>query len=550
MLVHRLSRATEPGRGQRGEHMERDGDSTTPPTDARPNVAERSATFIGSFALLGRIVERASAFGLIILIASVYGSSFHADLYFIASIGPLLIGSTVGEAIGTALLPALVRAEPDREEEQRVLASAFWLVFAGLVAIAAVYVGGVAIVVHAQAPAGSARLAPWLAFAPLTVLLGLSGYLAAVLLRFQRYIWPPFRMAIASVGALVFTGIALLFSHDIAYVGAAVSAGWAVSVGLMFVEAIHAAGTSAFGRPSRAAARKVLGLGRKTASAALSSLLGGQVFVLLERLIASTAGVGAVATLSYARGIAFAPSILGQAVAAGIYPGMVRAHERREPALVQHFLLRSLRLTLFIGACVATYFLIYGDPVASAVLQRGQLGAAAAVAVGAVLSAFSLAVVGNMLLILASRTFFAIDYFAAAALAQGAVLVVYVVVAVPFREAWGLSGLALAFGVAELSGGITGLVLAVRRLGMSGGVLAREAVLPALARGAFIAVLLLIYRLGIHLVGVPLHLRGLVDMGGSGLVLVVASIVVLWFAGWPETERIKSVAGRMLGRVR
>src|SRR5579872_4064445 len=91
MLVHRLSRATEPERGQPGEHMDqRDGDSTIQPGEARPGMTRRSASFIGGFALLGRIVERVAAFGLIVLIASVFGSSFQADLYFIASIAPLL----------------------------------------------------------------------------------------------------------------------------------------------------------------------------------------------------------------------------------------------------------------------------------------------------------------------------------------------------------------------------------------------------------------------------------------------------------------------------
>ena len=548
MLVHRLSRATEPGRGQRGEHMERDGDSTILPGEARPDVAARSATFIGSFALLGRVVERIAAFGLIVLIASVYGSSFQADLYFIASIAPLLIGTTAGDAVATSLLPALVRAEADPDAESRFLATCFWVVIGGLVAITAAYVGAAAVVVHVAAPAGNSRLAPWLAFAPLAVLIGLSGYLAAVLLRYQRYVWPPFRMAVASAGALAFTGLVLPFSHDIAYIGAAVSAGWAASVGLMIAEVVHVAGWRAFGRPSRAAARELVGLGRRTASAALSGLLGGQMFVLIERFIAASTGVGAVATLSYARGIAFAPSIFAQAIAVGVYPGMVRAHERREPGVVRDTLLRGLRLTLFVGVAIATYLALYGTPIASAVLQRGKLDVAAADAVGAVLTAFALAVVGNVLLILAARTFFSTDYFMAAVLAQSAVLLVYVVVVLPFREEWGLPGLALAFGAAELTGGVIALALVARRLALPGTGLLRDAVLPALLRAALVLAPLAVYRLAVDHTHVPVGLRGLTEVGGSGLLFLVLSAVALWFAGWPETERLKAVGLRILRR--
>jgi putative peptidoglycan lipid II flippase len=548
MLFHRLSRATKPGRDHRGEHVERDGDSISVSAEIMPSSAERSATYIGAFALLGRLVERASAFGLIVLIAAAYGSSFSADLYFIASIAPLLIGSTAGDAISTALLPALVRGEAQPEAEARVLASGFWFVVGALSVMTVAYVGVAAVVVRVAAPAGNSRLAPWVAFAPLIVLLGVSGYLAAVLLRFQRYVWPPLRAAFASLGAFVLTAVALAFSRDITYVAVAVTAGWSLSVALMAGEVVHVSGTRVFGRPSWAALRELFGLAGRTASAALTGLLGGQAFVLMERLIASTSGVGAVSTLSYARGIAFTPNLFGQAVAVGVYPGMVRAHERREVETVQYYFLRGLRLTLLIGVGTAAYLAVFGTPLASAVLQRGKLGSEAADAVGTVLSAFALALIGNLLLILLTRTFFATDYFAAAAWAQSVVVAVYVLSAIPLRDAWGLPGLALAFGVAEFSGGIFGLALAARRLQLSVGQLLSVAVIPAVTRSTLVVVPLLLYRLVTAETHAPQALQGLINAGGSALLFVAMTAFAVWTARWPETERLKAVARRVLWR--
>lgn len=513
----------------------------------RPPLALRSATFIGVFSLAGRVVERLAAFGLIVLIASAYGSGYTADLYFIASIGPLLLGSLLGEAIATSVLPLLVRRG---RQGARLAATGLWLT-AGLLAVVTVaYVGVAAAVVRLQAPAGSSHLGPWLAFAPIILLLGLSGYLGAVLLQQQRYIWPPFRTAAATIGGLVFVGVALFFTHRLAVVGAGVTAGYALSCALMLAEARNAGRGVLVARPDGASAAELVGLWRKAAVSGLSGLLGGQAFVLLERAIAASAGVGAVATLSYARGVAFTPNVLGQAVASGMYPGILRAHERRELDVVRDFFVRGLRLTIFLAAALATYFAAFGSPVIVALLERGAFGADASSETGRVLAVFALALAANLVLIFVSRVFYAVDFFGAALWCQGAVLAVYAVLAIPFREAWGLEGLALAFGAAEAAGAVTGLVLAARRLGLGPRELGAATLLPALRRAAIVAAALVAYRLVVARTGVPIQYAGLVHVGGSLLVLTLAASLTLWTAGWPETERIKQAGRAVLIRAR
>src|SRR3972149_2834971 len=83
------------------------------PPSRRP-YANRSASYIGSITLLGRIAERLGAFAQILLIAGVLGSTVDADLYFIASIVPLMLGGVVGEALYASILPAVV-ARRDRD---------------------------------------------------------------------------------------------------------------------------------------------------------------------------------------------------------------------------------------------------------------------------------------------------------------------------------------------------------------------------------------------------------------------------------------------------
>ena len=73
--------------------------------------AERSASFIGFALLAGRLLDRAGAFGQVLLIAAVLGSTTRADLYFIASIVPLTIGNVIGEAFAAAVLPRAAKAD-------------------------------------------------------------------------------------------------------------------------------------------------------------------------------------------------------------------------------------------------------------------------------------------------------------------------------------------------------------------------------------------------------------------------------------------------------
>src|SRR3712207_1688966 len=86
---------------------------TTPPSPGR--LTTRSASFIGSMTLAGRILERAAALGQIVVLAAFLGATTQADLYFIASIVPLMIGGLLGEAFYVSILPALSRRS-DREQ--------------------------------------------------------------------------------------------------------------------------------------------------------------------------------------------------------------------------------------------------------------------------------------------------------------------------------------------------------------------------------------------------------------------------------------------------
>lgn len=501
----------------------------------------RSATYIGSFTFAARLVERLGAFGQIAVIASIFGSSFVADRYFVASIVPLIIGAITGEALSANIMPALVRSRG--AATARLVAAGFWLSAAILVLITLVYLGVAAIVVERASPAGSRGLGVWYAFAAVGPLLGLSGFLSAVLTFHERYVWPPFRSALASAGGFVLMLVVAAFSHDLVWLGAAVTGGYLLSFLALVVETRRVAGSGSLAAPTLGGLRAAIALGGGLASPVLGGLLGGQIFVLLERALASTIGVGAVSILSYARGVVFTPVIVAQSIALGIYPGMVRAYEAGDLEHVRGALLRGIRLTLFLAACFAAFFAAFGREAIAVLLQRGAFEPQAATAAGTVIAAFSLALLGNMVMIFTARLFYAVDYFRGVVWVQIWVLVVYAAVALPLRAHWHASGLAFAFGLAEASAAVYSLVLAGRRVGLTARRAALTAGGPALARAAVVAAAFGALRLTAD-AGV---------LGGSFVRLaaaIAAGLVVggavLWSANWPELGRVRRRLRRLL----
>jgi putative peptidoglycan lipid II flippase len=503
----------------------------------------RSATFIGTLTLTARIVERLGAFGQIALIASVYGSGFISDRYFVASIGPLVIGAVAGEALSANILPALVR----RTREARLVSAALWLSAGALLVVTAVYLLVAWLVVREASPAGSTRVGVWWMFAPVATLLALSGLLSGVLTYFEKYVWPPFRTAIATVAGFVLTAIVVQFTHDLVWVAAAIVGGYALSFAALVLEVRRVVGVASITLPPRDAIVEILPMGRGLGAPVAGGLLGGQVFVLLERTFAASIGVGAVSTLSYARGLVFTPLIVSQSIALGVYPGMLRAYEARELGNVRTAFERGLRLTLFLGLAGGFLFVLFGKETVHVLLQRGAFDPRDTSDAGTVLAVFTPALIGSMSMVFIARLFYAVDYFRAVVWTQAVALVVYVVIALPLRALWETSGLALAFGLAELTGATYGIVIGGRRIELGWRHLAAAVLVPACARAAIVICAVVVARLAVDLASVE------TDIARLAIAVVVdaaAIAAVLWFSAWPEVGPLKRRARSVVARAR
>lgn len=501
-------------------------------------LPRRSASYIGSVTLAARVADRLAALGQILLVASVLGASTQADLYFIASIAPLAIGTIVGEALFAVILPPLVR-EPDDRLRAQLVAAGFWLSTAAVLLVTALYVLVAVVVVREAAPAGSESLWPWLAFAPLAPLTALSAFLAAILLERERYFAPPFRSAVATVAALAFTAVALSRSDDVTWVGVAVTAGYAVSVVLLLVELVRTGGAEIFRMPTRAAIGVVAARRRKVAASLAAGAIGGQAFVLVERVLAASLGVGAVAALSYARGLSFTPNVVGQAIALGVYPGMLRAHAAEATAHLRDTFVAGLRATLYTAVVPALVLALFADEIARIVFGHGALeGSARLVEIQSSLRGFAPAVVGSLTLIFTARVFGAIDFFRALVWSQATALVAYLALAPVLRVDRGPGGLALAFSVAELLGATVGIGLAARRIPVPAFTLLRSVLAVVAWRAVALAAALAGWK------AVAPATEDVLRVGGACVIAVVLGAALVWTTGWREVEGVRRILGR------
>lgn len=505
----------------------------------RRRFAERSASFIGLALLAGRLLDRLGAFGQVLLIAAVFGSTIRADLYFIASIVPLTIGNVVGEALAASVLPRAARARD--LEATRMFSAGLWIAGIVLAAVTAAYLVGVALLVPRVAPAGSASLLPWIAFAPLGIFFGLGAYCAAPLLHYERYVWPALRSAASTIVGLVLTAVVVALGGGVVWIGLAVSTGYGVALLLLVIEIVSIGRLALFAPPTRSAIREVVSLWPKLSASAASGVIGGQVFVLIERLLTAPLGVGAVASISYARGVAYTPAILGQAIGAGVYPSMLRAHAADAVDYVRDRFVSGLRLTLFTTAVSGSYLALYSAEIAEVLFGRDAVSPSSLVAVQQCLLAFSLALLGWMLTIYGSRLFGALNLFRGLLLQELVALLVYAAIMFPLRDGFGVPGVALAFAIGQVMGGLAATALIARRLETRLSAIVAKAVVPAVSRAVPVVLALVAVKLGL---GVANDMPSLVVAGAGALTAAGIAAASLWPVDWQELDSMRGYLRR------
>ena len=407
---------------------------------------------------------------LVAVVAALFGATGASSTYFLALIVPITLGVSASEAFYTALLPKFTRrTRPPRE-----------LLYASLRIAGGIVLAGTALYVGILLAASPDRLSVWLAFSPLVAAIGLNGVYAAFLTAERRYALAIFRVPIGTAIALVVTAMVLPFWESPTALAIAVSAGQIATLVLLAVRANDA---------PRGEGTETISARDLFASASAifaSTVLGGQLVIVVERFLATGLVTGAVALLAYARGIALLPAMFAQAIGSGVFPAAAERFKSLQRDALVRLAVNGMRLSVLAGLVSTAYVVICRRELVQIAFERDAFTAEDAARTATLVGILAAALTGASLTANGARTLFALGRRREVLAISVGALALYVVAAFALREAYGLNGLASAFSIASTLGGIVVAAVLVRRLGIDTGRILREWVLaPLMLAAAF-----------------------------------------------------------------
>jgi putative peptidoglycan lipid II flippase len=466
---------------------------------------------------------------LVAIVAALFGATEASSTYFLALIVPITLGVSTSEAFYTALLPRFTRRErPPRE-----------LLYTSLRIAGAIVLAGTALYVVVLVAASPDRLSVWLAFSPLIATTGLNGVYAAFLTADRRYALAILRVPIGTGIAVAVSAIVLPFWESTTALAIAVSVGQLVTLALL---AVQARGAPAGDRSERITARSLF-----SASAAVfvSTLLGAQLVIVVERFLASGLVAGAVALLAYARGIALLPVMFAQAVGSGVFPAAAERFKALERPSLTRLAVSGMRLSMLAGLVSTAYVVICRRELVQIAFQRRAFTAEDAATTATLVAILAAALPGASLAASGARTLFALGRRRDVLAISVGALALYIVAAVVLRETNGLNGLAAAFTIATTAGGIVVAAVLGRRLPVRAGVMLREWVLaPAALAATFTVGALAVWLPFASHRTLAAALATAVATGLAGLALLLVGILS---AGGLERSLLRRAASRLIG---
>jgi putative peptidoglycan lipid II flippase len=498
-----------------------------------PRFTTRSISYLSIVNFAAQVGDRLFSFGQVAVIAALFGAGTNADIFFLASIVPLTIGAVIGEPLGRAFLTMLVKAR-DARDGAELAAAGFLLGVAATGAVTLLYLPVAWAVVRIAAPAGSSAIGPWFVFAALGPAMGSIYYLGAVLLWLERYELAALRIPLSSLSVLVAMIVASQRKGTDLSLAVAVAIGTVLALVLLYIAVARWLGILWGFKITRRAVREATASRGRLFGPVIGGIVGGQAVVLIERVLAAPLGIGAVATISYARGIAGAPAAVGVAMGAGTYPAVVRAQAIGARDYLQDSIVRGLRFTATVSVSIALLVGLFATNLVQVLFQRGQFVPSSTHRVATILAAFAVSTFASNLIGFLAQMLYGLDRFSALLWVQVAVFAAYLALAPGLRIVGGLVGLGIAFSLAQLAGAGTAYFLTSRRVSLDAKALRRRVVVPVVWRTLPIALGLGLLRIGEGKLGIG----PIVGIALAGAIVVVGSVTTLALERAPRLRNL------------
>ncbi len=412
----------------------------------------RALATVSSFTLLSRVLGYARDF----FIARVFGAGLATDAFFVAFRIPNLLRRLFGEgAFSQAFVPILAeyRNKQSAEDTRTLVDCVSTVLFVALLVTAALGMAAAPVIVYVTAPgfAGEPEkfalttLMLRITF-PYILFISLVALAAGVLNTWSRFAVPAFTPALLNVS---FIAAAAFFAER--FDPPVLALAWAVFVGGALQLLLQVPFLAKIGMLPRwrlnfahAGVRRVLGL----MAPALFGVSVSQVSLLINTIFASFLVTGSVSWLYYAdRLMEFPAGVLGVALGTILLPSLSRHHAGGAAEEYSRLLDWGLRLTLLLALPAAAALAVLAMPLIATLFHYGRFGAEDAWMTRRALVAYSLGLVGMILVKILAPGFYArqnvVTPVKIGLVTLGATQAMNLAFVVPLKHA----GLALAIGL-------------------------------------------------------------------------------------------------------
>ncbi len=372
----------------------------------------RALATVSSLTLVSRVLGYVRDF----FIARVFGAGLATDAFFVAFRIPNLLRRLFAEgAFSQAFVPILaeVRSRETAEETRTLVDCVSTALFLALLATAALGIALAPLVVYVSAPGFAAEpgkfdltVAMLRITFPYIVCISLVAMAAGILNTWSRFAVPAITPALLNVSFIV----AAAFFAD-RFDPPALALAWAVFAGGLAQLALQLPFLARIGMlPRWRLNLRHPGVARvlKLMAPAVFGVSVSQVSLLINTIFASFLVSGSVSWLYYAdRLMEFPAGVLGAALGTILLPSLSKHHASGSPAEYSRLLDWGLRVTLLLALPAAAALAVLALPLIATLFHYGRFGDADAWMTRDALVAYSLGLVGLILVKILAPGFYA-----------------------------------------------------------------------------------------------------------------------------------------------
>jgi len=267
-----------------------------------------------------------------------------------------------------------------------------------------------------------------------------------------------------------------------------------------------------------------------------------QINLLVNTILATGEGTGAVSWLGYAFRVMYLPiGLFGVSIATATLPAVSRYAAQDELTGIRQTVSRALRMMLMLTVPALVGLIVLADPIVGLIFERGSFTSADTTATAAALAFYAPGLVGYATVRICLPCFYALKDSLTPTLVSITSVALNIALNVILVQSMGYRGLALGTSIAALLNAGLLYYLLRRRLGG----LDTPRVLLALAKISVAALLMGAAALGVHIWLVNLwpdnaliaRFVRVVTSVGSGLIVLIISSRLLQIHEWTQAQR-------------